>query len=221
MYGLPKTHKEGTALRPILSMTCSSHHELGKWLAGLLQPVLERFSSHCISNSFTFAKNMQNLDINPNVFMCSFDVSSLFTNVPLDKTIKICSDVLCDDSDLQPFIPKNVFVELMKNATSSVEFSFNNTMYKQTDGVAMGLPLDPALANIVVGYYEEKLFMSSKSAFDMIRNNTSFIKYITLISTIPMAWIAATNSNFHEPSHAFFDFKQTVKQQIASLNSSS
>ena len=43
MYGLPKTHKEGTPLRPILSMTSSSHHKLGKWLASLLQPVLERF----------------------------------------------------------------------------------------------------------------------------------------------------------------------------------
>ena len=40
MYGLPKTHKEGTPLRPILSMTGSSHHELGKWLSSLLQPVL-------------------------------------------------------------------------------------------------------------------------------------------------------------------------------------
>ena len=58
MYGLPKTHKEGTPLRPILSMTGSSHHELHKWLAGLLQPVLERFSSHCISDSFKFAKTM-------------------------------------------------------------------------------------------------------------------------------------------------------------------
>ena len=97
MYGLPKTHKEGTPLRPILSMTGSSHHELGKWLAGLLQSVLERFSSHCISDSFTFAQTMQNLDIDRNVFMCSFDVSSLFTNVSLDETTKICSDVLDDD----------------------------------------------------------------------------------------------------------------------------
>ena len=63
MYGLPKTHKEGTPLRPVLSMTDSSHHELGKWLAGLLQPVLERFLSHCISDLFTFAKTMQNLDM--------------------------------------------------------------------------------------------------------------------------------------------------------------
>ena len=59
-------------------------------------------------------------------------------------------------------IPKDVFVELMKTATSSVEFSFNNTMYKQTDGVAMGSPLGPALANIFVGYYEEKLFSQTQ-----------------------------------------------------------
>ena len=48
MYGLPKTHEEGTPLRPMLPVTGSSHHELGKWLAGLLKPVLERFSSHCV-----------------------------------------------------------------------------------------------------------------------------------------------------------------------------
>ena len=106
MYGLPKTHKEGIPLRPSLSMTDSSHHELGKWLAGLLQPVLERFSSHCISDLFTLAKTMQNIDIHPNVFMCSFDVSSLFTNVPLNETIKICPEALYDQSDSQPLIPK-------------------------------------------------------------------------------------------------------------------
>ena len=99
MYGLPKTHKEGTLLRPILSMTDSSYHKLGKWLTGLLQPELERFSSHCISDSFTFAKTMQNFDIGSNVFMCSFNVSSLFSNIPLDDTIKICSEALYDQSD--------------------------------------------------------------------------------------------------------------------------
>ena len=94
--------------------------------------------------------------------MCSFDVFSLLTNVPLDETIKICSDALYSDSDLQLVIPKHVFAELMKTAASSVEFSFNNTMRKQTDRVAMGSPLGPTLANIFVGYCEEKSFSKTQ-----------------------------------------------------------
>ena len=74
--------------------------------------------------------------------------------VPLLKPSK---SVMMRQFDLQPLIPKDVFVELIKSATFSVEFSFNNTMYKQTNGVAMGSPLVPALANIFGGYYEEKL----------------------------------------------------------------
>ena len=111
-----------------------------------------------MSDSFTFAKTMQNLDIDPNVFMFSLDVSSLFTNVSLDETIKICSEALYDKSNLRSVISKDVFAELMKSATPSVKFSFNNTMYKQTNGVAIGSPLGPASANIFVGNYEENLF---------------------------------------------------------------
>ena len=72
-----------------------------------------------------FAKTMQNVDIDPNAFMCSFDVSSLFTIIPLDETIKIHSEALYDECDSQSVIPKDVFVELMKSAASLVEFSFN------------------------------------------------------------------------------------------------
>ena len=50
----------------------------------------------------------------------------------------------------------------MKSATSGVKFSFNDIMYKQTDGVAMGSPLGPALANIFVGFYEKLFSQKSK-----------------------------------------------------------
>ena len=45
-------------------------------------------------------------------------------------------------------------MELLHSATSTVEFSFGNTIYRQIDWVAMGSPLGPAIANIFVGYYE-------------------------------------------------------------------
>ena len=146
-------------------MTGSAHHKLSKWLASLLQPVLDRYTAHCISDSFTFADYIRKLDGQIDSFMCSFDVNSLFTNVPLDETIAICADNLYNIPDSQPCIPKEVFVELLHSAASTVEFSFDNTIYRQMDGVAMGSPLGPALANIFVGYYEEKLFSEiSKSA---------------------------------------------------------
>ena len=158
MYGVPKTHMPKVPLRPILSMTGSAHHEMSKWLASLLQPVLHRYTVHCISHSFTFADYIGKLDGQIDSFMCLFDVSSLFTNVPLNGTITICADTLYNNPDSQPCIPKEVFVELLHSVTSTVEFSFGNTIYRQIDGLAMGSPLGPALVNIFVGYYEEKLF---------------------------------------------------------------
>ena len=152
MYGLPKIHKKDVPLRPILSMTGSAQHQLAKWLTSLLQPVLENFSSNCLSDSFTFVKEVRKFTFSSSsVFLCSFDISSLFTNVPLAETIEICADALYNDDSTAPSFPRNIFVELMQLATSSVEFSFNNNMHRQIDGVAMGSPLGPALANIFVG----------------------------------------------------------------------
>ena len=165
MYGLPKTHKKDVPLRPILSMTKSAQHHLAKWLTSILNPVLQQFSVNCVPDSFIFMKEVNNFI--SSVFLCSFDISSLFTNVPLAETIQICADSLYNDFLTPLPLPRNVFVELMNLATSSVEFTFNNNMHRQIDGVAMGSPLGPALANIFVGYQEVKLFSNTNKPFSV------------------------------------------------------
>ena len=109
---------------------------------------------------------MQDLQMHPKeTFLCSFDIRSLFTNVPLVETIQTCADSLYGGELIPPDYPQEIFVELMNTATKSVEFSFNNNMYKQIDGVAMGSPLSVALANIFLGYHERKLFESTTMPF--------------------------------------------------------
>ena len=63
---------------------------------------------------------------------------------------------------MAPSFPRNIFVELMQLATSAIEFSFNNNMHRQINGVAMYSLLGPALPSIFVGYQKAKLFNIDK-----------------------------------------------------------
>ena len=80
-------------------------------------------------------------------------------------------EALYKDPSSAPLIPQAVFIELMESATSFIEFSFNDTMYEQTDRVVMGSPLGPALANIFVGYHESKLF-------SCVQKPTVYLQYV-------------------------------------------
>ena len=129
-------------------MSGSTQHQLAQWLTSVIDSVLSLYSTHCISNSFTFADKVKTFNFPPSAFLCSYDVCSLSTNVPLAEIIEICADALYNGELTPPTFPHEIFLELMQTATSSIEFSFNNIMHRQIDGIAMGSPLGPSLANI-------------------------------------------------------------------------
>ena len=120
---------------------------------------MDKYSSHVVSDSFCFSDIIRGLaGPKRNAFMCSFDVKSLFTNVPIDETIKICLDTLYRSKDITPpCIDESLLKKLLQKCTVGVEFSFNNLMYRQVDGVAMGSPLGPILANVFLGYCETRI----------------------------------------------------------------
>ena len=161
MYGVPKIHKDGAPLRPILSMAGSPQYNVSQWLCKVLEPVRAKYNRHCIKDTFQFIDILKEKSQNRSGgFMCSFDVVSLFTNVPLDETIEICADVLYRDDDVEPVftaLSEKSFCNLMRQVTSGVEFSFDDMMYRQKDGVAMGSPLGPVLADIFVGWCESRI----------------------------------------------------------------
>ena len=74
--------------------------------------------------------------------MASFDIKSLFTNIPLDEAINIATESLFPQNDVSLLgFTSEVFRKLLQFAVKNVLFVFNNQLYQQIDGVAMGSPL--------------------------------------------------------------------------------
>ena len=90
---------------------------------------------------------IKNEKIPENYEMISFDVKSHFTSVPLEHTIDIIIKRIYEKHEIKVFM-KNEMKKLLTICKKNLHFSFNNNIYIQIDGVAMGSPLGPVLANI-------------------------------------------------------------------------
>ena len=106
-----------------------------------------------VKDSFHFTK--ETVDQQHDIFLDSLDVDSLFTNIHLEGTIKICTNELFKESETVEDLSKTEFKELLPMATKDSHFIFDGTLYKQIDGVAMGSPLGPTLANAFLVYHEK------------------------------------------------------------------
>ena len=144
LYGLAKIHKENVPLRPVLSMPGSAYFNIARQVADWLSVVPE-----CNINSSTkeVADKLSDISLPDNTEMVSFDVVSLYTNVPVDEAIQVCSNLLYDGNYKKPPIDKSTFIELLTICSKNVIMLTSDGYYRQIDGLAMGSPPAPMLAN--------------------------------------------------------------------------
>lgn len=154
LYGLPKIHKPDVPVRPILSAIGTFNYNLAKFLV----PILNNLTTNnfTVKNSFSFVQELKHLQFPHPVVMASFDIKSLFTNIPLKETIDICTAELYKGQELVNNLTKQNFRSLLDLAVNESMFIFNGKFYKQVDGVAMGSPLGPTLANTFLCFNERK-----------------------------------------------------------------
>ena len=67
--------------------------------------------------------------------LVSFDVTSLFTNVPLDFTIDVILRKIYDERLINTKIKRGEMKHLLQLCTKKLHFSFNGKTYIQVDGV--------------------------------------------------------------------------------------
>ena len=88
--------------------------------------------------------------------MVSFDISSLFTKVPIGEAVDIIRARLEKDESLgvrTPLSPGRI-AELLQLCLRSTYFSFNGEFYEQREGAAMGSPVSAVVANLYMEFFE-------------------------------------------------------------------
>ena len=85
--------------------------------------------------------------------MASFDVISLFTNIPANETIDIICNFLFSICQFFNGLDRSEFQKLLSLSVKNCHFIFNGRLYQQMDSVTMGSPLGPLFANEFMSFH--------------------------------------------------------------------
>ena len=122
-YGQPKKHKPGVPIRPIVSYSGSPLYNLNKYIANILKD-----GNNNAKNSTTFSNYIRNVPIEDDEIMVSFDVTSLYTNIPIIDTLNIIKDYVNNDDQFtrKTAIPQDNFLDLVHLVLTTTWHTFNS-----------------------------------------------------------------------------------------------
>ena len=99
-YGLPKIYKPGIPLIPIVSSIGAATYNTAKELAKILKPPMG-MSAHHVQNTRDFVEQIKDVRLKQGECIISYDVTALFTSVPIKPVLNIIKQRLAHDHDLQ------------------------------------------------------------------------------------------------------------------------
>ena len=99
-YGLPKIHKPGIPLRPIISSSGTVTYNTAKELAKILKPFVG-MTSHHVQNTRDSVEHIKDVRLRQGECIISYDATALFTSVPIQPVLNIIQQRLAKEKDLQ------------------------------------------------------------------------------------------------------------------------
>jgi peptide-methionine (R)-S-oxide reductase len=142
--------------RPIVSANNSPTERISEFADFFLKPLVLNTKSY-VRDTTDFINKIESIDTLPNeCYLCTVDVTSLYTNIPNEEGISACKIIL-DNYRQGPCIPSNDNIILvLRHVLNMNNFNFNGKHYLQVGGTAMGTRVAPSFANIFMADFEER-----------------------------------------------------------------
>ena len=172
-YGLPKIHKDGVPLRPIVSLPGAPTYNLARGLARRIRH-LTLGSSYSITNSNEALTRLRNMVILDDEIMVSFDVTSLYTSIDLDLAQLTVSKLLDDRPPDDQQLSRQSILSLLKLCLTT-HFTFNGQLYQQKRGTPMGSPISGIIAETVMQQLENTVLPDIQPKIWMRYVDDSFV----------------------------------------------
>ena len=203
LYGLAKVHKTGCPLRPVNCMIGTPEYETAKFVDDLIKPYIPK--DYTVNSTNQFIEKLKSLDCAKGDICVSFDVKSLFTNVPRQYTIEKIRNYFdethggtvmerTNEDGKTASICSGILAKMLAKCTKG-HFIYNGKLYTQVDGVQMGSPLGPTLANWFLGDIERSIFKDKKTwhpkfytryvddVFAVFKNSDDVLKFLDLLNS--------------------------------------
>lgn len=159
-YTLPKIHKAGNPGRPIVSGINSPTDIISGVIDKLIRIHVQNVPSY-IKDTRDFIRAIDKIGLlQEDDFMCTIDVSALYTSIPHDEGI-LATVSYVKEAPHQDISPQ-VVEELMSMVLKMNTMTFNNKYYRQVQGTAMGTKMAPSYANLFMARLEQDMMNKSQ-----------------------------------------------------------
>ncbi|CAF1494882.1 unnamed protein product [Rotaria magnacalcarata] len=163
LYFIPKPHKIGTPLRPIVSSLHMPTTGISKFLDKLIRPLFDKYArSTTIIDGVDLIQRLEayatNGYLNPTTYFCTFDITDLYIMLPQEESFDILTEFLLQYGyhKIQN-IPIDAIRKLAPIVIKENGFPYENIFYRQVIGGALGSVFTLTLANILMWKWEKQL----------------------------------------------------------------
>lgn len=182
-YCIPKIHKTliDPPGRPIISSVSTATYHASVYLDKELQPFMKKLKTVCTSSQHLIMSMYNRSSPKGSVLLCA-DITSLYPNIPIGLGIGTVRKVL---KSLNAFTPTHLdfLMNLLHWILTENYCTFDNVIYHQLKGTAMGTPVAVSYANIFLYGIENPLLDTFTPSF--------FIRYIDDVFAVFESKVAA------------------------------